>query len=67
MKLALSDVDQALSTSLPIAFLQVLELGAFDEAIFPSSFSSSTFFESIVFSAFLVCDGHCNLVSTDDL
>ena len=35
--------------------------------IFPSSFRSSTFFERVVFFGFLVCDGHRNFFSTDDL
>ena len=47
-----------------IAFLQVLELGAFDDG--PSFFRllvALPSFESIVFSGFLVCDGHlqCHL------
>ena len=79
VKLALSDVDPALSTSLPASSSAVL-LDDFNRvpssawtwclwrwAIFPSSFGSSAFFESIVFSGFLICDGHRNLISTDDL
>ena len=80
VKLALSDVDPALNTSLP-ASSSALLLDSFtliyfkclnfvplkNGSSFLRFFGSSAFFECVVFFGFLVRDGHRNLISTDDL
>ena len=79
VKLALRNVNPALSTSLLASSSAVLlddfaftpstarTICLWKWVIFPSSFCSPTFFERVVFFGFLVCDGHRNFISTDNL
>ena len=59
VKQALSDVDLALGTSLPATSSAVLlDALLFEKDIFPSSFTSSGFFECVVFGSLIVISSH---------